>query len=52
MPLDIGHLRSSIKGTPAPCSLIHYSYLLLLGNQVSVKLLPVLADQLREVSAQ
>eukprot|EP00076_Gallus_gallus_P030261 XP_015154730.1 feather keratin Cos1-1/Cos1-3/Cos2-1-like isoform X2 [Gallus gallus] len=37
MPLDIGHLRSIIKGTPAPGSLIHCFYLLLLGNQVHLQ---------------
>jgi len=52
MPLDIGHLRSIIKGTPAPGSLIHCFYLLLLGNQVSVNLLPVPLVQLQEVSAR
>ncbi|KAM9174601.1 feather keratin Cos2-3-like isoform 1-T1 [Mergus octosetaceus] len=34
MSLDIGQLRSTIKASPVPCSLIHFSGLLLLGNQV------------------
>ncbi|XP_068516833.1 feather keratin Cos2-3-like isoform X3 [Anas acuta] len=40
MPLDMGQLRPTIKASPAPCSLIHFSGLLLVGNQVSVNLLP------------
>ncbi|KAM9199029.1 LOW QUALITY PROTEIN: feather keratin Cos1-1/Cos1-3/Cos2-1-like [Mergus octosetaceus] len=37
MPLDMGQLRPTIKASPAPCSLIHFSGLLLVGN---VHLLP------------
>ncbi|XP_068517341.1 feather keratin Cos2-3-like [Anas acuta] len=40
MPLDMGQLRPTIKASPAPCSLIHFSGLLLVGIQVSVNLLP------------
>ncbi|KAM9174951.1 feather keratin Cos1-1/Cos1-3/Cos2-1-like isoform 2-T2 [Mergus octosetaceus] len=36
MPLDMGQLRSTIKARPAPCSLIHFSGLLLLRNQVNL----------------
>uniref|UniRef100_A0A8B9UEJ7 Keratin n=2 Tax=Anas TaxID=8835 RepID=A0A8B9UEJ7_9AVES len=36
MPLDMGQLRSTIKASPAPCSLIHFSGLLLLSNQVNL----------------
>ncbi|XP_068516838.1 feather keratin Cos2-3-like [Anas acuta] len=39
MPLDMGQLRPTIKASPALCSLIHFSGLLLVGNQVSVNLL-------------
>ena len=42
MSLDMGKLRPTIKASPAPCSLIHFSGLLLLRNQVSVKPLLVL----------
>ncbi|XP_071885027.1 feather keratin Cos2-3-like [Anas platyrhynchos] len=34
MPLDMGQLRPTIKASPAPRSLIHFSGLLLVGNQV------------------
>ncbi|XP_021238793.1 feather keratin Cos1-1/Cos1-3/Cos2-1-like isoform X2 [Numida meleagris] len=34
MPLHIGQLGSIIKASPAPCLLIPFSHLLLLGNQV------------------
>ncbi|KAM9174728.1 feather keratin Cos2-3-like isoform 1-T1 [Mergus octosetaceus] len=37
MPLDMGQLRSTIKASPAPCSLIHFSGLLLVGNQVHLQ---------------
>ncbi|XP_068517343.1 feather keratin Cos2-3-like [Anas acuta] len=39
MPLDMGQLRPTIKASPAPCSLIHFSGLLLVGIQVSLHLL-------------
>ena len=42
MPLEMGRLGSIIKASPAPCRLIHFSCILLLGNQVSVKPLLVL----------
>ncbi|XP_040392333.1 feather keratin Cos1-2-like [Cygnus olor] len=34
MPLDMRQLRPTIKASPSPCSLIHFSGLLLLGNKV------------------
>ena len=37
MPVEMGQLGSIIKASPAPCSLIHFSHLLLLGKQVSAK---------------
>ena len=37
MPVEMGQLGSIIKASPAPCSLIHFSHLLLLGKQVSVQ---------------
>ncbi|XP_050767741.1 LOW QUALITY PROTEIN: feather keratin Cos2-3-like [Gymnogyps californianus] len=33
-PLGLGQCRSTIKGSPTLCSLIHFSRLLLLGNQL------------------
>ncbi|XP_038024863.1 feather keratin Cos2-3-like [Anas platyrhynchos] len=36
MPLDMGQLRPTIKASPAPCSIIHVSGLLLVGNQVNL----------------
>ncbi|XP_071674137.1 feather keratin Cos1-1/Cos1-3/Cos2-1-like isoform X2 [Patagioenas fasciata] len=34
--LGLRQSRTPIKGSPTPCSLIHFSRLLLLGNQVSL----------------
>lgn len=42
MPLGLGQCRTPIKGSPTLCSLIHFSRLLLLGNQVSAKALLLL----------
>uniref|UniRef100_A0A8B9ZPF9 Keratin n=1 Tax=Anas zonorhyncha TaxID=75864 RepID=A0A8B9ZPF9_9AVES len=39
MPLDMGQLRPTIKASPSPCSLIHFSGLLLVKTQ-QVNLLP------------
>nr|XP_047912028.1 feather keratin Cos1-1/Cos1-3/Cos2-1-like [Anser cygnoides] len=39
MPLDMWQLRSTIKASPSPCSLIHFSGLLLVKTQ-EVHLLP------------
>ncbi|XP_065603714.1 feather keratin Cos1-2-like [Cyrtonyx montezumae] len=36
MPLEVGQLESIIKAKPAPCLLIHFSCLLLLGIQVQL----------------
>ncbi len=41
MSLDMGQLRSTIKDSPVPYSLIRFSCLLLPGNQVSASPLPV-----------
>jgi len=41
MPLEMGRLGAIIKASPAPCLLIHFTCILILGNQVSVKLLLV-----------
>uniref|UniRef100_A0A8C9FUW3 Keratin n=1 Tax=Pavo cristatus TaxID=9049 RepID=A0A8C9FUW3_PAVCR len=38
MPLDMGQLESIIKGSAAPCSLIHSYCCLLTGNQVQLQL--------------
>ena len=37
MPVEMGQLGSIIKASPAPCLVIHFSHLLLLESQVSVK---------------
>ena len=52
MPLEMGQLRSIIKASPAPCSLIHFSHLLLLGKQVSAKPLLLLFLLQTEFKAQ
>ena len=52
MPLEMGQLGSIIKASPAPCSLIHFSHLLLLGKQVSVKPLLLLFILQTEFKAQ
>ncbi|XP_071584568.1 feather keratin Cos1-1/Cos1-3/Cos2-1-like [Heliangelus exortis] len=36
VPLGLRQCRATIKGSPALCSLIHFSCLLLLGNQVNL----------------
>ncbi|XP_058279636.1 LOW QUALITY PROTEIN: feather keratin Cos1-2-like [Hirundo rustica] len=36
-PLGLGQLRATIKASPASCSLIHFSCLLLLGTQVHLQ---------------
>ena len=52
MPVEMGQLGSIIKASPAPCSLIHFSHLLLLGKQVSVKPLLLLFILETEFKAQ
>ena len=52
MPLEMGQLGSIIKASPAPCSLIHFSCILLLGKQVSVKPLLLLFLLQTEFKAQ
>ena len=52
MPVEMGQLGSIIKASPAPCSLIHFSHLLLLGKQVSAKPLLLLFLLQTEFKAQ
>ena len=52
MPVEMGQLGSIIKASPAPCSLIHLSDLLLLGKQVSAKPLLLLFLLQTEFKAQ
>ncbi len=52
MPLEMGQLGSIIKASPAPCLVIHFSHLLLLGKQVSVKPLLLLFLLQTEFKAQ
>ncbi|KAK4805633.1 hypothetical protein QYF61_022391 [Mycteria americana] len=40
LPLVLGQVRATIKASPTPCSLTHFSHLLLLGNQVGLKNFP------------
>ncbi|KAK4805645.1 hypothetical protein QYF61_022403 [Mycteria americana] len=36
-PLVLGQVRATINASPTPCSLIHFSHPLLLGNQVHLQ---------------